>query len=153
MRMMKYLSILLLIYTGCRSIHITGTSSTDLSCENLNLKSKSECEILHILSDTLMWRNRKLNAQCVDDVVFDIFKQTSMMPYRHCDFGGCGYYSYSLTKSIFLVDLFRLFKFYNCSDYTILKNNIRGSFSEIELETIKQSRYGKNPIDTSILSK
>jgi hypothetical protein len=75
------------------------------------------------------------------------------MPYRHCDFGGCGYYSYSLTKSIFKIDLLRLMVFYKCSDTILLKNNLTGNFTEVELAIIKQSQNRENPIDTNYILK
>jgi len=153
MKAEKTCTLLFVIFMGCHSSHSLTKKVDGFKCEILDLKKKSECEVLHILNDTVNWKNGSLEVGCVNSAVFDVFKRANMVPYRHCDFGGCGYYNYSLNKSIFLIDLFRLMVFYKCADTTILKSNIKGNFTEVELETIKQSHYGGNPIDTSILLK
>lgn len=151
MRLIKVSIFLSVIFIGCNSSKGVRKNANDFKCEILDSKVKSECEILHVLSDTLIWKNGHLKVECVKDAVFDIFKKTNMTPYRYCSFTGCDYYSYSLDKSIFKIDLFRLMLFYKCPDTILLKSNLKGNFTEAEVAIIKESHYGRNPIDTSIL--
>ena len=151
--MSKFLLALLLIINLKCSNNPAGQkkNKSNSNCESFSLKNESTCKILHLLSDNAYWQKINPDTKCVKETIFKLFEQTTMASYRYCEFTGCDYYSYSLDKSIFKLDLLRLMRHFNCPDTVMLKKTTIGNFTPAELSIIKERSQQKNPVDTSIL--
>jgi hypothetical protein len=79
MRVEKVFILLFVIFMGCHSRHVIRKKVDDFKCEILDSKKKSECEILHLLSDTLSWENGSLEVECVNSTVFDILAHINLV--------------------------------------------------------------------------
>lgn len=140
------LSILLIAATSCTRKINSNAHKKNTLC--------SECTTLLILSDSL-WRH-KLHIGESDTLfyVLNNFQNITKLRAHWIYMGdGPGYFSYSMKKSLFKIDILRWMRFYNCKDTILLKSLTEGTFTQDEYNLMSNWQLGGLPyvVDTLIL--
>ena len=151
------LTIFILI-EGCHSTKKLPASSNEL-CESL-LESRDDCALLKILSDSTEFKknfvdtNKVIGFEKADCFRVIMNRLSSMVDINlnwNCSMAPCTYYSTSMEKSIYKIDLIRLMRSFNCADTSTLFLSTHGAFIAQELGIIKQKNKFELKIDTMIL--
>ena len=122
------------------------------ACQAFQVRKMDACDILHILSDSAKIRDDITNQKCFSDLIAKLAAKSQIRPQWFCDFSGCYYFSLSLDKSIFKLDLLRWMQFFKCADTTVLKAATKGVFTKEEINFMKIRERQGSKIDTTILS-
>jgi hypothetical protein len=151
------LTIFILI-GSCLNSKKLPVSSNDL-CERL-LESKDDCALLKILSDSSEFKKNFIDtnkvvgfekADCFRVIMNRLSSKVDISLNWNCSMAPCTYYSWSLEKSIYKVDLIRLMRSFKCADTSALFLSTKGTFTAQELGIIKQKNKFELKIDTMIL--
>ena len=138
------LTIFILV-ESCHSTKKLPVSSNEV-CERL-LESKDDCALLKILSDSTAFKkifvdtNKAIGfekADCFRVVMNRLSSKGDINLNWNCSMAPCTYYSMSLEKSIYKIDLLRLMRSFSCADTSTLFLSTKGAFIAQELGIIKQ---------------
>lgn len=136
---------------SCNTSKVSKKETSSDFCSDYSLDRISKCELLKIFSDSSKWIKYIKSEDCLYRAIYRLKRDAAFPPSWFCDYGGCRYFSYSLEKSLFKVDLLRWMRFYGCADTVTLKSRLNGGFNAYEIEYIKRRAQDGNPVDTSIL--
>lgn len=130
--------ILLLTFQACR---------VNTPCLNIN-----QCEILELLSNEKFIEKNK--SDFIYELMSILFRDSGLRPHweehKSIVYSNPTYTSYSLNKSIYKIDLLRLYRYYRCSDSTRLKDMTTGEFSKYDREILLNKRRNLEMIDGKI---
>lgn len=153
-RRINYLLIYLIISLasyGQKSLHKSNSGNfKNTYC--YKIKEYTGCAILGILSDSILLKTKVRNEECFRVLINELANKSKIEPSWNCDLGGCNYFSYSLDRSIYKLDIVKWMKFFNCSDTIRMFSSSKNSFPLNEVKyLITINKFNPGRIDTMIL--